>query len=1013
MKAIVSGMVWLPRRELTPDQITFFRQRLTVTPKKFGGFGDDDVDPTPIKLYQETPVTFGLPRAWWFKNARGEYEYEWKVSEGSPIELESRIKHEGPYVEQAEVVEFLEQMFGEAMTGFFSDKERGEQLGGILRGKTGFGKTQVALELIKRLGRTALIVVHKELLMKQWVARIKKFLPNARVGIVREDRCEIEDVDIVIAMAQSLALDDGRGGRYPRELYSWPSILIVDECFIGSQQIATYRGGVPISDVKVGDVVNNVNGRGVVTDIHCREVPLSHMRVVRWDGGEAVCTDFHPFLTQRGWVVAAELTNLDHLLTSSGCIDTMLGHGQKSLEAEYLRLVRQERVCSEGASLLFQGMYGDVEAGGDAFLRGVQEGSDQAFSESFLFSILSAEMDGSLARHRPVEGGKIGVGKGTAQARSGAGGAGVQENDRKEPDEVGGDQGEDVQNSQEDGAQTSREGRERNRSYSAPKDAFRDTGRRCVGFRACSGDRGKEGEGGIAEPLQDRFGISGEDGRDRGGWNVAQRLEKEGIGPEKRRFPAFKRVVSISCAKRDDIERHQGDDGIRRTSQGDLVTVYNISVGGHPSYVLADSSPDRGDQGVVVHNCHRAGAPTWSPLPMRFTSAFRLGLTATPRRKDGADRVFWDHIGEVVFTAKTEMPRPHIRMFDVRAPMPPYATDPDTMQPVVINELSRSSQRSTAVFAEIAAALRAPVGRKIFVLSHRLAHLDALAKLLEKSDIEATYDFYVGEWFTGEVDPPLKEGKWLMDENGRKKAIQTIYTSISRRKSTPDQHFGGRVVKREFVDVEEGPFVEWGIDGWGNLKFERRHPILNGRKKPKTESIHVLEVSGDVINGLKGDFVHMESAAIDLVLEDLTDDELFRLARDFEIKQKSRAKKRPRTDDELYKAEEARVMFVTYQMTSEGIDVPPVDTIVLATPSSDVEQAIGRGRRFCVPVRHGGLMEPEDCAHFCPWRAETCEGKGRLVVSDVCDPDVPLAQKRESWRMFYYRSERFKVAGRS
>lgn len=202
-----------------------------------------------------------------------------------------------------------------------------------------------------------------------------------------------------------------------------------------------------------------------------------------------------------------------------------------------------------------------------------------------------------------------------------------------------------------------------------------------------------------------------------------------------------------------------------------------------------------------------------------------------------------------------------------------------------------------------------------------------------------------------------------------------------------------------------GPFAD--------LELEHKIPILNGRKKPKTEGIHVLEVSGDVINGLKGDFIHMEAAAIDLVLEDLTDDELFILARDFDIKQRAKAKKRQRTDDELHKAEEARVMFATYQMCAEGIDVPAVDTEVLATPSSDVEQAIGRGRRFCVPVRHGGLMEPEDCAHFCPWRAETCEGKGRLVISDVCDPDVPLANKRESWRLGYYRSERFKVAGRS
>jgi superfamily II DNA or RNA helicase len=79
-----------------------------------------------------------------------------------------------------------------------------EYSGGVISLDTGLGKTVVALKLISLLKQKTLIFVHAEFLLEQWVARIKQFLPDARIGIIRQERCEIENVDITVGMIQTI-----------------------------------------------------------------------------------------------------------------------------------------------------------------------------------------------------------------------------------------------------------------------------------------------------------------------------------------------------------------------------------------------------------------------------------------------------------------------------------------------------------------------------------------------------------------------------------------------------------------------------------------------------------------------------------------------------------------------------------------------------------------------------------------------------------------------------------------
>jgi superfamily II DNA or RNA helicase len=84
--------------------------------------------------------------------------------------------------------------------------------------------TVLSLNIISRLKKKTLIIVHKEFLMNQWIERIGQFLPGARVGKIQGQIIDIDDKDIVICMLQSLSMKE-----YPASLFESFGLTVIDE----------------------------------------------------------------------------------------------------------------------------------------------------------------------------------------------------------------------------------------------------------------------------------------------------------------------------------------------------------------------------------------------------------------------------------------------------------------------------------------------------------------------------------------------------------------------------------------------------------------------------------------------------------------------------------------------------------------------------------------------------------------------------------------------------------------
>lgn len=154
---------------------------------------------------------------------------------------------------------------------------------------------------------------------------------------------------------------------------------------------------------------------------------------------------------------------------------------------------------------------------------------------------------------------------------------------------------------------------------------------------------------------------------------------------------------------------------------------------------------------VLSDEVHRIGARSWSEVPKRFPARWRVGLSATPRRKDGCDKVFWYHIGPVLYESKEVRLSPKIKRvwtnFNIigRGSFNPKLLNNKAL---VLRFMCANEGRNKMVIDQVMKA--AMTGRKILVLSERVEHLKRLKKLLESewpphSPRKITTGLYIGE----------------------------------------------------------------------------------------------------------------------------------------------------------------------------------------------------------------------------------------------------------------------------
>ena len=351
-------------------------------------------------------------------------------------------------------------------------------------------------------------------------------------------------------------------------------IFLVDECFPAGTLISCPEGQRNIEDIRPGDTVKCITGEGTVEAIFSKSISRTELAQVLYNTDcRAQVTKDHLFLTQRGWVPAQYLIKGD-VLYGEALSDLWKTSAQKKpedlLEAvrDYLSALTSNKARNSSLCNMREGVSSETERPSSNLLEGMSLLIDR-FDE-FRTKMLrekQAEDAGAQPSSRPTRSRKN---KGNEEAEW-------------------------------DGQITAKLSGRQWAYYRAAEAVVRSLG---VGveIRSSDSDWCEEcARGWLSDLLQGGYWSLGKEAGSRGGWGRTLLEMLSVAGCQEDPIVGKFRVDGVKVYERGNSSRCAEGS----SADTDEVTVYDLQVREHPSYVA---------NGVFVHNCHMLSNGAWNAL---------------------------------------------------------------------------------------------------------------------------------------------------------------------------------------------------------------------------------------------------------------------------------------------------------------------------------------------------------------------------------------------------------------
>jgi len=194
----------IPKTNKYKNTIELVKQELTVEPFQIATYSKKDKS-LKFPVYQENDKYISVPKFYGIKKF-GNPDIN-KEIQGQKI----NIKFKGD----------LRPMQKEIVSTVIHHLEKND--GGVLCLPCAAGKTVLSLYLASLFKVKTLVIVHKTFLLNQWKERAEEFT-DASIGIIQQNKVDIDGKDIVIGMLQSIAKD-----KYDSNIFRDFGLVIFDE----------------------------------------------------------------------------------------------------------------------------------------------------------------------------------------------------------------------------------------------------------------------------------------------------------------------------------------------------------------------------------------------------------------------------------------------------------------------------------------------------------------------------------------------------------------------------------------------------------------------------------------------------------------------------------------------------------------------------------------------------------------------------------------------------------------
>lgn len=177
----------IPKTEKFKSQIEIAKKELTVEPYNPCSFVKN-AEPVRFPVFQENNDFLSVPKFYGLKKFGTPDENKEIKGAKTKFKFKGKLRPK-----QTEIVE--------KVLPHLKNND-----GGVLCLPCAAGKTVLALYLAAQFKVKTLVIVHKTFLLNQWKERAEEFT-NASIGIIQQNKIDVDGKDIVIGMLQSIAKD--------------------------------------------------------------------------------------------------------------------------------------------------------------------------------------------------------------------------------------------------------------------------------------------------------------------------------------------------------------------------------------------------------------------------------------------------------------------------------------------------------------------------------------------------------------------------------------------------------------------------------------------------------------------------------------------------------------------------------------------------------------------------------------------------------------------------------------